>query len=44
MNVYPELARIVGAYSKASRLIDKLKDKIDCDGLIFEGAYLIVGS
>ena len=43
MKTYPEILKIVGAFNKASRLIKNLDSKLDCDGLKFEGAYLIDG-
>ena len=43
MIVYPELKKIAGHNQAICELIEKLKDKLDCDGLMFECAKLISG-
>ncbi len=43
MNIYPELKQIAGANEKIKRLAKKVGEKIDCDGLMLESAYLVSG-
>ena len=43
MIIYPEIKKIAGANAKVKRLVDKLGEKMDCDGLNFENAYFIDG-
>lgn len=43
MNIYPEIKKIAGKNASIKRLVEVLKDKVDCDGLDFERAYLVDG-
>lgn len=43
MNIYSEIKKIAGYNHAINELVNKLKDKIDCEGLFFEQAKLISG-
>ena len=43
MKIYPEIKKIAGGNDARSRYVEKLKEKMDIQGLYWETAYLIDG-
>lgn len=43
MKIYPEIKKIAGMNDAVKRLGEKLSEKIDCEGLGLERAYLVTG-
>lgn len=43
MKIYPELKKIAGKNEAVKGLIEKIREKIGCEGLEFERAYFVNG-